>query len=127
MKGKRVHDDKWVDGAVGFMQVINAAKNARPDLKIFFLFHTEVGKDERLKIKTSGAMIDNNIYLDGLFTVNLEATIIKEGDQTKFGFLTKASNETTRKSPAGMFKEEFIANDLGYVAEQMDKYYLGED
>lgn len=49
--------DKWTMGAVDFMSVINSAKSARPDLNIFFMFHTEVGKDERIKIKTAGAMI----------------------------------------------------------------------
>ena len=81
---KRKGYDKWVDGAVSFMSVINAAKAARMDLNVFFIFHTEMGKDERMKIKTAGAMIDNNIYLDGLFTVILEAEIQKTDEGVKF-------------------------------------------
>lgn len=124
---KRKNFDKWTDLAVNFYTVIEAAKKARYDLKIIFLFHTEVGKDERLKIKTSGAMLDNNILLDGLFTVNLESTIKKEGDRTIFGFQTNATETSTRKTPAGMFKEDFIPNDLGYVVEEMDRYFMEEE
>lgn len=120
---KRKGYDKWVDGAVSFMAVINAAKSARMDLNVFFMFHVEVGKDERIKIKTAGAMIDNNIYLDGLFTVILEAEIQKEDGSVKFVFRTKTDGNSTCKSPAGMFEETFIPNDLGYVVDKMEEYY----
>ena len=115
--------DKWTDNALNFMLIIDAAKAARHDLRVIFLFHTEVGKDDRLKIKTTGAMLDNVIYLDGLFTVNLEAKVLREGDETKFVFDTQADPYSTRKSPAGMFPSEHIPNDLGYVVNQLEKYY----
>ena len=117
--------DKWTDLAVNFMKVINSAKSARTDLNVIMMFHTEVGKDERIKIKTAGSMIDNNIYLDGLFTVILESEIRKEGESLKFGFRTKSDGSSTCKSPAGMFKEDFIPNDMGLVLEIMQEYYYG--
>ena len=117
--------DKWTALAVNFMKVINAAKNARMDLNVIMMFHTEVGKDERIKIKTSGAMLDNNIYLDGLFTTILESEIRKDGETVKFGFRTKSDGSSTCKSPAGMFKEDFIPNDMGLVLETMQEYYYG--
>lgn len=115
--------DKWTSLAVNFMRVINTAKAARMDLNVIMMFHTEMGKDERIKIKTAGSMIDNNIYLDGLFTVILECEIRKDGETVKYGFRTKSDGASTCKSPAGMFKEEFIPNDMGYVLEIMHKYY----
>lgn len=118
--------DKWTQLAANFMKVVNAAKSARMDLNIIFTFHTEVGKDEKLKIKTAGAMIDNTIYLDGLFTIILEASTRKEGEGIKFGFLTKTNGASTCKSPAGMFSDEFIPNDLGYVLDEIHAYYNGE-
>ena len=105
------------------MSVVTALKSCRQDLYAFCIFHTEVGKDEKTKIKTSGAMIDNNIYLDGLFTVNLEAGLKKIDGENNFGFHTKPDEYTTRKSPAGMFEEEFIPNDLGFVKDKMVEYY----
>ena len=105
------------------MKVINAVKSARMDLNVIMMFHTEVGKDERIKIKTAGSMIDNNIYLDGLFTVILECEIRKDGENIKYGFRTKSDGASTCKSPAGMFDEEFIPNDMGYVLEKMYEYY----
>ena len=107
------------------MKVINSAKSARTDLNVIMMFNTEVGKDERIKIKTAGSMIDNNIYLDGLFTVILESEIRKEGESLKFGFRTKSDGSSTCKSPAGMFKEDFIPNDMGLVLDIMQEYYYG--
>ena len=63
------------------------------------------------------------IYLDGLFTINLESTITKDGTTTVFGFLTKPDPYSTRKSPAGMFQDDIIPNDLGFVVEKMEEYY----
>lgn len=120
---KRKGYDKWVDTAVDFMSIINALNNARPDLYAFCLFHTEEGKDGKTKIKTSGAMIDNTIYLDGLFTVNVEASITKKDGESVFGFYVRPDEFTTRKSPAGMFEKDYIPNDLGFVKDEMVAYY----
>lgn len=120
---KRKGYDKWVDSAVNFMAVISALKACRQDLYAFCIFHTEVGADDKTKIKTAGAMIDKNIYLDGLFTMNLEAGLHKVDGENKFGFSTKPDEYSTRKSPAGMFEEDLIPNDLGFVKEKMIEYY----
>ena len=66
---------------------------------------------------------DNNIYLDGLFTVILECEIRKDGEGVKYGFRTRSDGASTCKSPAGMFKDEFILNDMAYVLERMHEYY----
>lgn len=116
--------DKWTDLAVNFMKIVNAAKGCkRHNLNIVFFFHTEVGKDERIKIKTAGSMIDNNIYLDGLFTVILEADVKRELNEVKFGFKTKGDGTSTCKAPVGMFPEAFIKNDMGYVFKKIYEYY----
>lgn len=54
---------------------------------------------------------------------------IKYDDKGKptYGFYTHACKEGTveipAKSPDGMFEEEFIPNDLGYVVKKMEEYY----
>lgn len=123
---KRKGYDKWVDTAVNFMKVINTVKAARMDLNAILMFHTEVGKDERIKIKTAGSMIDNNIYLDGLFTVILESDIKRDGETIQYGFRTRGDGLSTCKSPAGMFEEAFIPNDMGFVIRTINEYYYGE-
>jgi hypothetical protein len=115
--------DKWTKNAVNFMAILNTVRQARPDLEVTFIFHTEVGKDDRRKIKTSGAMLDNNIYLDGLFTVILESDIYRDGADLKYGFRTKSDGTSTCKSPIGMFEDDIIPNDLGYVWEKVREYY----
>ncbi len=123
---KRKGYDKWVDGAVNFMAIINKLRACRDNLNIFCFFHTEVGKDEKSKIKTAGAMIDNNIYLDGLFTIILESEIIKEEGNIKYLFRTKSNGTSTCKTPVGMFETDHIPNDLGLVAQKFTDYYYGE-
>ena len=123
---KRKGYDKWTDGAVNFMAIVNALRACRESLNVICIFHTEVGKDEKVKIKTAGAMIDNNIYLDGLFTIILEAETIKEDGVIKYVFRTRSNGTSTCKSPAGMFETEHIPNDLGFVLKQVNEYYYGE-
>ena len=115
--------DKWTSLAVNFMKVINTLKSLRMDLNAIMMFHTEVGKDERVKIKTAGQMIDNNIFVDGLFTIILESEIRVEGDDVKYGFRTRSDGTSTCKSPAGMFHEDFIPNDMGAVLDIIYDYY----
>lgn len=116
--------DKWVDLAVNFMKVVNSARNARYDLNIIFIFHTEI-KDNITKIKTAGAMIDNTIFLDGLFTTILYSELEPSptGESVTYKFRTHSDGVSTCKTPAGMFKEDLIPNDMGYVLKKMNEYY----
>lgn len=75
--------------------------------------------------KSYNKKCDTNIYLDGLFTVILECEIRKDVEAVKYGFRTKSDGASTCKSPAGMFEEDFIPNDMGYVLEKMHEYYYG--
>ena len=38
---------------------------------------------------------------------------------------TQTDGTTTAKSPAGMFDDSLIPNDLGYVKQKMEEYYNG--
>lgn len=115
--------DKWIDLAVNFMSVYNKAKSLRPDLTVIFIFHTEVGNDGQVKIKTSGKLIDNVILLDGLFSILLESAVsINEKGEPDFHFITNAYGVSSAKSPYGMFETRKIPNDLGYVLEKKHEY-----
>ena len=123
-KAKNKGFDKWTDLALNHMKIINAARGVkRNDLNIIFTYHQEKGADGNLKIKTSGSMIDNNILLDGLFTTILYACVTTEGQVVKYGFKTHGDGSNTCKSPASMFKEDIIPNDMGYVLDKMNEYY----
>lgn len=117
----------------GFTPVDSARSADRDDLYVYFMYHAEdVGDIEqpKFKIKTAGKMIDNSITLEGLFTVVLFTNVsVTKGDNgeknVSYGFLSQSDGTTTAKSPAGMFDSVLIPNDLGYVADKMNDYYLG--
>jgi len=119
--------EKWTDLAAKMFGVINDARTLRRDLSVICIFHQEVGKDGVLKIKTSGQLLDNTIYLDGLFTYILYANVQKDfkTGNVEYKFRTKSDGQSTCKTPVGCFNEEYIPNDMGYVIDTINDYYNG--
>lgn len=125
---KKKSFDKWTDLAVDMMKVINSAREARHDLNMIMIFHEEETNTGKVKIKTAGKMIDNNVLLDGLFTVLLYAEMevsTTEGARPKYHFRTNSDGNNTCKSPIGMFDEILIPNDMGKVVKIVNNYYNG--
>ena len=76
------------------------------------------------KIKTAGKLIDNQIVLEGLFTVCLY-THVDEGKDGKasYNFITNRFKKYPAKSPDGMFDSIMIPNNLQEVVNSVDNYY----
>lgn len=108
--------------------VINTARTLREDLKVFMLFHDEVineGYDPQRKIKTIGKMLDQNVTLEGMFTIVLFTKVTKNDQKENvYQFVTQKENNNTAKSPKGMFPL-YIPNDLALVSQGIDDYYSG--
>jgi hypothetical protein len=118
---------KFADIGVNMSKIIQAAKNARKDLKVYFLWHPEDNKEYGFKMKTVGKMIDDYLTLEGLFTVVLYSKATKTGDnKIKYEFVTNNNGQLPAKSPVGMFPDLYIPNDLSIVSELIDKYNKGE-
>lgn len=119
--------DKWnAIAETGFLPV-RAARDMRDGLRVFCLFHDEADDKGSRKIKTAGKMIDSAITMEGLFTVVLYTRVTKNPDgKIEHKFQTNNDGSNSAKSPFGMFSQLYINNDLGYVAEQIEKYYSGE-
>lgn len=113
---------KFADIGVNMAKVIEAARNTRKDLKVFFMWHPEQDRDTGYKMKTVGKMIDDYLTLEGLFTVVLYSKVVKVDNKMKYQFVTNFDGEFPAKSPIGMFADIYIPNDLGLVAETIDKY-----
>jgi hypothetical protein len=126
-KAKEKGYEKFSDIAVAGFKPIHAAKSLRSDLNVIFTYHQEKGDDGRDKIKTSGKMIDNNLTLEGLFTVVLYASTEKDmqSGRMKYKFMTNTDGTNTAKSPAGMFTDQYIPNDMGLVMDKINEYYNG--
>jgi hypothetical protein len=108
-------------------KVIEAARIARKDLKVYFLWHPENDRENGYKMKTVGNMIENYLTLEGLFTVVLYTKVSKGSDnKIVYQFVTNYDGEYPAKSPVEMFDEIYIPNDLGLVSKTIDSYNEGE-
>jgi len=116
---------KFADIGVHMGDILSSCKKARQDLKIFFLWHPELDNTSKeFKMKTVGAMIDNYLTLEGLFTVILYTKVTKSSESNKmeYNFVTNNDGELPAKSPIGMFDSLLINNDLAEVIKCIDLY-----
>jgi ABC-type dipeptide/oligopeptide/nickel transport system ATPase component len=114
-------------GKNGARPLMKASQLEREDIKVFVLTHEEETSENfkpLRKMKTIGKMVDEKLTMEGLFTVVLFTDIRKDkDDRPEYGFITHSDGTTTAKSPEGMFKDDFVENDLGKVVAAIDKYY----
>lgn len=110
------------------VELFREARKLRDDLKVFYFTHPETIEDGGeiigYKIKTAGKLIDNQIVLEGLFTVCLYTNVEdnKDGSVT-YSLLTNRYRKYPAKSPDGMFADVKIPNNLQTVVDTIDKYY----
>lgn len=118
-RAKETGYNKFTDMALNFRNLIQFIITGVPDnVIVYFLHHTEVTPEGKIKAKTVGKMLDEKLTLEGLFSIVLLATT--DGQTHKF--ITQSDGYTTCKSPMEMFPLE-IDNDLKYVDETIRKYY----
>ena len=107
--------------------IMEAARNTRKDLKVFFLWHPEQDQSGNYKMKTVGKMVDDYLTLEGLFTVIMYTKVSKgTSGKMEYQFVTNNDGQYPAKSPVGMFKDIYIPNDLGKVSEIIDQYNSGD-
>jgi len=114
--------DKFNEIGVHINSIFQTARNLRDDLNVFMLWHPEVGEDGVYKMKTVGRMIDAYITLEGLFEIILYTDVDTSTSPTSYSFVTNHTEKYPAKSPRGMFKEEYIPNDLSIVNKAISNY-----
>lgn len=118
-KVKETGYGKFTDMALNFYNLIQfIIKQTPPDVIVYFLHHTEVTQEGRIKAKTIGKMLDEKLTVEGLFSIVLICTT--DGKDHKF--ITQSDGYTTAKSPMDMFEAE-IDNDLKAVDTIIREYY----
>lgn len=107
--------------------LIQGAKKLRDNLTVIYFSHQEEAEDSgevvNYKMKTAGKLIDSQIKLEGLFTVVIYAVPETKGEKTEYNFYTNRYKKFPAKSPAGMFPEIKMENNLKTVIETVNKYY----
>ena len=111
---------KFTAVAKNFYDLVQCAiKETSEDTIVYFIMHTERSDDGmKVKAKTAGKMIDNQLTLESLFSIVLFCTT----DGRKHTFITQSDGVTTAKSPMEMFPIE-IDNDLKMVDTTIREYY----
>jgi hypothetical protein len=104
----------------------------RDDINIFFVLHSEDIQSDKIttgyKVSTVGNLIDSQYNPLEVVPVVLYSSVkYDEKGNAEYGFYThrtkEGSVEIPAKSPAGMFEDDFIPNDLSYVITKMNEYY----
>ena len=118
-RAKETGYGKFTDIAVRFRNMIDFIVQKMPeDVIVYFLHHTETSDSGRVKAKTVGKMLDNQLTLEGLFSIVLLCTSDSGGHK----FITQSDGYTTAKSPMEMFPME-TDNDLKRVDSAIREYW----
>ena len=125
---KRSGFDKWAEFAGAQYDLLNIINDKlREDIIVYLFAHPETIFDDdgfpQERIAVQGQQLKKFVP-ESLSSIVLYAEPSKmSGQGIKFGFRTVNSGADTCKSPIGLFDDEFIPNDLGYVDLAIRNYY----
>lgn len=111
--------DKFTTMAVNFEQLLEAANATDSDTITYFAMHPDYDEMGRMKPKTIGKMLDNQLCVEGMFPIVLVAQRMEDG----YRFVTQTDGTTPAKSPMGMFPDVIIDNDLKAVDAAIRDYW----
>lgn len=118
-RAKETGYGKFTDIALDFKNLLTyIITKTPPDVIVYFLHHTELTDDGHIKAKTSGKMLDNQLTVEGLFSI----VLLAQTDGSNYKFITQSDGYTTAKSPLEMFDKE-IDNDLKFVDKTIREYW----
>lgn len=131
-RAKETGYSKYTELGMHFQQIISTVEGLRDDLNVFLLLHSEdVQSDNTLvgyKVSTVGKLLDSQYNPVEVVPMVLYSDVVYDDKgNASYGFYTHRFKngviEIPAKSPDGMFKENFIPNDLGLVVKAMQEYY----
>lgn len=118
-KVKETGYTKFTDCAKHFYDLVKRIIDTLPDdCIVYFLHHVETTESGKIKAKTQGKMLDNQLTLEGLFSIVLMCTT----DGKSHKFVTQSDGFTPAKSPMDMLPLE-MDNDLKAVDTAIREYY----
>lgn len=118
-RAKETGYNKFTDIALNFRNLIDYIIKGTPnDVIVYFLHHIEEMENGKIKAKTVGKMLDNQLTVEGLFSI----VLLCMTDGVNHKFITQSDGSTTAKSPMEMFDRE-IENDLKMVDETIRNYW----
>lgn len=110
---------KFTDMAVNFEGLLEAANRTDSDTIVYFLMHPDYDETGRMKPKSIGKMLDNQLTIEGMFPI----VLLAENGEDGYHFVTKSDGTNPVKAPMGMFEDAVIPNDLKAVDDAIREYY----
>lgn len=110
---------KFTDMAVNFEQLLEAANDTNDDTIVYFFMHPDYDEAGRMKAKTIGKMLDNQLTIEGMFPI----VLLADRDDSGFHFITQSDGMTPVKTPIDMFTDAKIDNDLKLVDTAIRDYW----
>jgi hypothetical protein len=119
-RAKETGYGKFTDIALEYYNLIQTIINdTTPDTLVYLLQHIDTTDDGRIKAKTVGKMLDNQLTVEGMFAI----VLLARTDGQRHWFDTQSDGYTTVKTPMEMFAEQEIDNDLKMVDTTIRDYY----
>lgn len=111
--------EKFTDMALSFYNLIRFVESGlQLDRTVYFMMHTEMGDDGKIRAKTTGKMLKERLTLEGLVSIVLMTEVTKDG----YFFITQSDGTNVCKSPMDMFPYR-IDNDLRAVDQAIREYW----
>lgn len=110
---------KFTDMAVNFERLLEAANKTGSDTIVYFMMHPDFDESGRMKPKSIGKMLDNQLTIEGMFPI----VLLADNDEAGYHFVTASDGTTPVKAPMGLFPEAVIDNDLKAVDAAIREYW----
>lgn len=131
-RAKEVGYGKYTELAQHFQQIVSLCEKMRENINVFLILHSEDIQSDNIttgyKVSTIGKLLDNQYNPIEVVPMVLYSSVkYDDKGNATYGFYThrtkEGSVEIPAKTPAEMFTEDFIPNDLGLVVKAMNDYY----
>ena len=94
-------------------------EDTSPDTIVYIMQHIDTDENGKVKAKTLGKMLDQQLTIEGLFTI----VLLAKADEKRHYFVTQSDGTNPCKSPMEMFEDIEIDNDLKMVDDTIREYY----
>lgn len=111
---------KFTEMAKNYEEMLRVIQeDTSPDTIVYVMQHIETDENGKVKAKTLGKMLDQQLTIEGLFSI----VLLAKADERRHYFVTQSDGTNPCKSPMGMFDEVEIDNDLKMVDDTIREYY----
>ena len=111
---------KFTEMAKNYEEMLRVIQeDTSPDTIVYVMQHIDTDENGKIKAKTLGKMLDQQLTIEGLFSI----VLLAKADERRHYFVTQSDGTNPCKSPMGMFDEVEIDNDLKMVDDTIREYY----